>query len=394
MPDLDRLAGLRDRVAVVGVGETDYVDDYVRSRRGEAVHDSYGLAALAFRRALADSELGKESIDGLVVGPTIAYERMAEILGLNPRWGSQSDAGLAVHSAVLAISSGLCETVALIYGNAQRSGGVQYGGPQAMGGDNYLAYVYYAPWGMTSQGALYALMFRRYQHVYGVTPEQLGRVAVAQRKHAALNERAIMRDPITIEDYLNSRFIVAPLHVYDYCLINDGGVALILTTAERARDLAQPPVLISGIGRAELNAGATSLRPRLRDFYLPAQRLTADQVYSMAGLGPTEIDTLQVYDSFSCHVFFALDGFGFCRPGEAGDFLAGGRIEPGGSLPVNTSGGHLSESYMQGWNHQVEAVRQARGTAGARQVADCRHVQYISDVAGKVVSIIYRKDDR
>ena len=235
------------------------------------------------------------------------------------------------------------------------------------------------------------MMFRRYQHVYGATSEQLGRVAVAQRKHAALNERAIMRRPITVEDYLSSRLIVAPLHVYDYCLINDGGVALILTTAKRARDLAQPPVLISGIGRAELNVGATSLRPRLQDFYRPAQVLAAEQVYAMAGVGPAEIDALQVYDSFSCHVFFALEGFGFCGPGEAGEFLAGGRIEPGGPLPVHTSGGHLSESHMQGWNHQVEAVRQVRGAAGARQVAGCRHIQYISDVAGKVVSIIYRK---
>ncbi len=110
MPDLDRLAALRDRVAVVGVGETDYVEDYARSRRGEAAHDSYGLGALAFRRALAESGLAKDAIDGLVVGPTIAYERTAEILGLNPRWGSQSDAGMSIQSAVLAITSGLCQT--------------------------------------------------------------------------------------------------------------------------------------------------------------------------------------------------------------------------------------------------------------------------------------------
>lgn len=393
MPDLNRLAALRDRVAIVGIGETDYRADYARSRRGDPGPNSHGLGAIAFRRALADSGLPKDAIDGLVVGPTIAYERTAEILGLNPRWGAQADAGLAIQNAVLAIAAGMCDTVALVYGNAQRSGGVQYGGPGAMGGDNYLSYVYYAPWGMTSQGALYAMMFRRYQHVYGATSAQLGQVAVAQRAHAARNERAIMRDPITIEDYLNSRLIVEPLHVNDYCLINDGGVALILTTAERARDLPHPPVLVAGIGRAELNVAATSLSPRLRDFYRPAQLPAAEQVYAVAGVGPGEIDSLQVYDSFSCHIFFALEGFGFCGPGEAGEFVSGGRIGPGGALPVNTSGGHLSESYMQGWNHQIEAVRQLRGAAGAHQVPNCRHVQYVSDVAGKVVSNIYRRAD-
>lgn len=393
MPDLKRLRELRDRVAIVGVGDTDYPADHARTRNGEGGPDSYGLAATAFRRALDDSGLAKDDIDGLIVGPTIAYERTAEILGLNPRWGSQSDAGMSIQSAVLAIGAGMCDTVALIYGNAQRSGGVQYGGPQAMGGDNYLAYVYYAPWGMTSQGALYAMMYRRYQQVYGATSAQLGQVAVAQRQHAALNDHAIMRQPITVEDYLNSRLIVEPLHVFDYCLINDGAVSLILTTAERARDLAKPPVLISGVGRAERNSGATSLQPRLREFYRPAQVPAAEQVYGMAGIGPGEIDSLQVYDSFSCHIFFALEGFGFCGPGEAGDFISGGRIAPGGALPVNTSGGHLSESYMQGWNHQVEAVRQLRGEAGERQVSNCRTVQYISDVAGKVVSNIYRRAD-
>ena len=156
-----------------------------------------------------------------------------------------------------------------------------------------------------------------------------------------------------------------------------------------ARRMAKRPVFVEGVGRADLNDKATSLEPRLIDFYLPAQKLAAKQVYDMAGIGPEDIDAVQIYDSFSCHVLFALEGFGFCAPGAGARFVAerGLRFDEG--LPVNTGGGHLSESYMQGWNHQIEAVRQLRGEADGRQVADCRRVQYISDVAGKVVSIIY-----
>jgi hypothetical protein len=148
-------------------------------------------------------------------------------------------------------------------------------------------------------------------------------------------------------------------------------------------------VFIEGIGRADLNHGATSLEPRLLDFYRPAQELAAKQVYDMAQSGPEDIDCLQVYDSFSCHILFALEGFGYCAPGRGAQFMAERSLRFDGELPVNTGGGHLSESYMQGWNHQVEAIRQLRGEGGGRQVASCRRAQYISDVAGKVVSIIY-----
>ena len=129
--------------------------------------------------------------------------------------------------------------------------------------------------------------------------------------------------------------------------------------------------------------------PRLLDFYRPAQKLAADQLYAMAGVGPKDVDALLIYDSFSCHVPFALEGFGYCGIGEAGSFIARTGIGPGGGLPVNTGGGHLSESYMQGWNHQIEAVRQVRGGEGVRQVPDCRFVHYASDVAGKAVTVMY-----
>lgn len=376
--------------AVAGIGHTDWVQDYRRVRNGEKPYDSYGYAALAFKRALDDAGLSRDDVDGLIVGPTTAYERMGEILNIDPRWGGQADAVQAVFQAVMAIKSGMAEVVALVYGNDQRSAAVQYGGPEAMGGGAFLSYVYHSPWGLTSQGALYALMFQRYKALHGVTDQDLGQVAVGQRQWANINPNAIMHGkPLSMDDYLAVKYIAEPLRMNDYCLINDGGVALIIMEASRARRLSGKAVKIHGLGRSDLNHHATSLGPRLVDFYLPAQQRAAEQVYAAAGLGPKDIDALMVYDSFSPHILFALEGFGYCRPGEAGKFIAEHGIGVGGKLPVNTHGGHLSESYMQGWSHQVEAVRQVRGGLGKRQVADCRHVQYVSDVAGKAMSIIY-----
>lgn len=375
--------------AVVGIGHTDWVEDYRRVRDGERPGASESYAIRAFVRALADSGLRKADIDGLIVGPTTAYERTAEAVGLNPRWGGQEDAVGAIVNAVTAIHAGLANVVAVIYGNDQRSAGTQYGGPQAMGGNRYLSYVYHSPWGLTSQGALYALMFQRYKEVHGITEAELAEVAVAQRLAASLNENAIMRKRISVDDYLAACYICEPLRLYDYCLINDGGVALIIASADWARRTAAPAVPIRGIGRSDLNKGATTLEPRLLHFYRPAQQAAAQASYDMAGIGPEDMDALQVYDSFSCHVPFALEGFGYCGEGEAGRFMRERGISLERGLPVNTAGGHLSESYMQGWAHQIEAVRQVRGTCGARQVHGCRNVHYCSDVAGKAFSIIY-----
>lgn len=386
------MSGLSKVAAVIGVGQTDYVGDYARVKAGEKPHDSYGYAAVAFNDALADAGIARDDIDGLIVGPTVAYERVGEILGINPTWGSQADAMLAVIEACMAIKSGLAHTVALVYGNDQRSAAIQYGGPEAMGGNMFLSYIYHAPWGYTSQGALYAMMFRRFMEVTGCTEAQLGEVAVAQRLAASLTPHALMKKRITIEEYLASRYICEPLHLFDYCLINDGGVVLIVTEAGHAKKLGKkPPVVVHGVGRYDLNHGATSMEPRLLDFYRPAEERCAEQVFNMAGVGPKDIDAVQIYDSFSCHVPLALEGYGYCRSGDAGRFMAEDGISLRGKLPVNTAGGHLSETYMQGWAHQVEAVRQVRGECGERQVKDCRFVHYNSDVAGKAVSIIYGK---
>ncbi|MEF2557381.1 thiolase family protein [Aurantimonas sp. C2-5-R2] len=381
----------RCKAAVVGIGQTDYVEDWHAVRAGEKPFDSDGYAAHAFNRAVADAGIDREEIDGLIVGPTTAYERMGEILALNVRWGDQADAMLAVIQACQAIETGSAEIVALVYGNDQRSAKTQYGGPQAMGGDMFLSYVYHSPWGLTSQGALYALMFQRYRHLHGFDERDLGHVAVAQREFASLNPNAIQRKRISLDEYMASRYICEPLRLFDYCLINDGGVALIIAEEERARQLSKSPVFIESFSRFDLNAGATSLEPRLTDFYKPAQKKAAEALFNNASIGPEDVDVFQVYDSFSFHVPLALEGYGYCPPGDVARFLREDGIGPGGRLPTNTSGGHLSESYMQGWNHQIECVRQLRGHAGERQVEDARYAHYSSDVAGKAVSILYSR---
>ena len=385
-----RLAALSDEIAVVGIGETDYRADYHASRLGMRTTDAYGHAAAALREALQDSGLERDTIDGLVLPLSLSYERLAEVCGINPTWASQADAPNAIIHALLAISAGLAETVAIVYGTDQRSAKTAYGGPNAMGGELYLSYVYFASWGLTSQGALYGLMTRRYMELHDFTERDLAEVAVAQRAYAVMNERAVMQKPLTADDYLNAPYIAEPLRLYDYCIINDGGVAMILTTRDRAMRSSNRLVTIAGIGKADENTDATSLAPRLKTFYHDAHATAAKQVFDSAGVDVSDIDVLGIYDSFSCHVPFALEGFGFCPIGEAGKVVRGNGIGPGGRIPVNTSGGHLSESYMHGWNHHPELVRQLRGTCGGRQVSDPRHAQFISDVAGNAVSIIYR----
>lgn len=375
--------------AVVGVGHSDWVGDWHRVRAGERPGDCYAYAATAFRNALKDANITRDQIDGLIVGPTTAYERMAEVLRMNVRWGDQADAVLSVVQACMAIESGMADVVACVYGNDQRSVGTQYGGPLAMGGDLFLSYVYHAPWGMTSQGALYALMFRRFAELYGISERDLGHVAVAQREGSSLNPNAIQRKRISLDDYMAAPYITEPLRLFDYCLINDGGVALIIAEAELAKKLSPKPVTIEAIGRYDLNEGATSLEPRLTEFYRPAQQAVAEQIFGNSGLDPKDIDVLQVYDSFSVHVPLALEGYGYCKVGESGKFMREQGIGLAGKLPTNTSGGHLSETYMQGWAHQIECVRQARGECGERQIENARRVHYTSDVAGKAVSIIY-----
>jgi acetyl-CoA acetyltransferase len=372
------LASLKDRIAVIGVGNTRY--------GSFPDTDEYGLAAQAFRSAVADCGISKQVIDGLLVCRIPYYARMGEVLGLDPRWtltlpphGRMSGMGLI--EAVLALASGQANYVALMYANIGRSRRVNYGGDENPST--------WDPWGFTSPGAAHAMMFRRHMELYGTTTRQLAEVSIAMRYHATLNPDAVMRNPITIEDHESARFITAPLRLLDYCLINDGAVCLILTTKERAADAAKKPVLISGFGgRDSFTQSAISNFDM--DFWYPAISQAGAEARAMAGVEHADIDALMCYDNFSPTVLFSLEGLGFCKQGESGPYMEGGTLQLGGALPVNTDGGHLSNSYMQGWALNVEAVRQLRGECGARQVPDCEVVQYVQSTPC-TRSIIYTR---
>ncbi len=367
-------ADLRDKVAVVGVGTGPY---------GSFPElDDYAQMAGAFRLALDDAGLRKDQIDGLVTHRLPLYTRAAEVLAINPdfavpllRHGRMC--GVAVQTAVSALLAGQCTSVALVYGNNGRSVRDLYGGGEGL----------WAPFGMTSPGAEHALLYERYRQRYNVAPEKLATVALTFRKHAQLNPAAVMRKPLSLEEYMSSRFIVEPLRLFDYCIINDGSVVLILTTAERARDLKQAPVYVSAVATAT-KLETVSTPPT--DNWRAAMNRVRDTIYPMAGITREDLSGLMIYDNFSPNVLYTLEGYGFCKEGEAPDFIQNGRLALGGPLPTNTNGGHLSESYMQGWALNAEAVRQLRHQCGERQIANASHIQYMCSAA-ICSSIIYRR---
>jgi acetyl-CoA acetyltransferase len=383
------MISIRDKTAVVGVGTTEFGPRY---RTLDPETTAFDLAAEAFDAALADSGLRKEDVDGLVSARLPSYGRMADMLGIrHPRLvnafeGTGRMSGVALQTAVMAIVTGQAEVVACVYGTNGRSAGAKYGGGSGdLRGDVSTA-IYDSMHGMTSPGAYVAMMYQRYRHLYGVPDDALAPLAISNRRNGALNPNAVMREPITHDQYLASRYIAEPLRLLDYCLINDGGVAFIVTSAERARDLPKPPVYVSATAATgDLTNYYTST-----DFFGAACQDVAQRVFADAGVGPSDIDSVQIYDNFTPTILFSLEGFGYCAPGEAWEFVRDGRIEIDGELPVNTSGGHTAESYMQGWALHVEAVRQLRGEAGERQVPGCETVQYVC-ASPIVTSHVFRR---
>lgn len=356
-------AALRDRLAIAGVGAT------LQGKLDGRTPLDLGIEA--FRNALADAGLHKGDIDGLLTMPgttspeaSLHYLRFGEAVGIDPRYTGSitmggGTAGALVQMAALAINAGLASTVACVFGDTAKTGGSRFN--RASGGE-----MPWSLWGMMGAAANSALAADRHMHRYGTTSRQLAEVAVACRHHASLNSQAVMREPITIDDHQASRWIVRPLRLLDCCLISDGGVCVIVTSAERARDLKPPPVLISGLGQAY-----TTRNLEREDWWcVPHQRDALRDAFRMAGVTPQDIDVAQLYDNFTISVLLWLEHAGFCAEGEGGAFVEGGRIRLGGALPVNTAGGNLSESYMEGWLHIVEGVRQMRRACGPRQVAD------------------------
>jgi acetyl-CoA acetyltransferase len=365
--DRDRAAALRGATAIAGVGTT---------RQGE--HPGRGadeIAVEAFGLALADAGLRKSDVDGLITcrsyGGAGIDSEIGRLAGLNPRYSATLDYGtcnFSLHLAVMAISAGLAETVAIMYGTNQRTAGHRFSAGAGAGASLY------EPHGFVNIAGPAAMAFQRHAHLYGTTQEQLGHVAVNQRHNAQLNPLAIFTKDLSIEDYLATPYLVEPLRRPDVCMISDGGAALIVTSAGRATHLRPPPVYVLGMDQV------TGLRlyQNPDNLLRPWIRSLGDAIYTRAGIERRDVDLLYVQDPVSVYVLQMLEWFGFCEVGESGPFVASGHTALGGSLPVNTNGGQLSEAYMWGWLHLTEAVRQLRGECGERQVAGATVAQYCS----------------
>jgi len=391
MPNFD----LKDRSAIVGAGNSPYGRRLMRS--------PIDLACDAIINALDDAGLKRADLDGLIVsfGSPIGADgdTLAQVLGLNltaynQTWAHGRFTASCIQWAAMAVNAGLANAVACLasvsFSGLRRpmmGGAGDREGAREAGGGHGEDPVY----GMTSPGSGAALVARRYFERYHTDSRALAAVPVAFRKHASMNPAAIMREPFDADDHQASRFVCEPLHLLDYCLINDGAACVIITTAERARDSKKPPVYISGMqglsgGHEEFIWAYPGLgvgQQSVFDYQAGLQ-----PVYKMAGVAPKDVDALFTYDAFAILPWIALERFGFCRPGEAASFTQNGRIEVGGELPINTNGGLLSEAHIMGWNHQIEIVRQLRGECGPRQVKDAEIVQWANAYGD---SLIYHR---
>jgi len=357
-----------ESAAIAGLGMTELGKVYGRSARR--------LAADAVRRAVADAGLGLADLDGLVVSHGMSGSpgvELAAALGLRDlRVLTQMNAfgataGAMVAYAAMSVISGAATTVACVFADAplrpKQSSGAAY---------ERSAREWYGYGGMTaalgfrSVNALYALAARRHMLRYGTTSEQFGAIAVSTRRWATMNPLAQMRDPITLEDHQSSRWVAEPLHLLDCCLVSNGAIAVVITSADRARDLARPPVHIWGWGQGHPG----HRRERGSEFGLTTGAAISGPIaMKMAGVTVSDIDLCQLYDCYTYTVLVSLEDYGFCAKGEGGAFVESGALGPGGSLPTNTGGGQLSGYYMWGMTPLSEAVIQARGDGGERQVA-------------------------
>ena len=353
---------LRAGAAIVGVAESDLGE----VGPGFTPLDLIGQAT---SRALDDAGLKKEDVDGLFSAS--AYYHMptlsvGEYLGIRPRYSDATNMGGSsfvshLFHAAFAIDAGLCEVALIAYGSTQRSAsGRLVSGSEAL--------PYEAPYEPRYPVSAYALAASRHMYEYGTTREQLAEVAVAAREWAKLNPKAFMRDDLSVEDVIGSRMVSSPLSILDCCLVTDGGGAALVTSAERARDLAKAPAYLLGAGEAHWHRNIS----QMPDLTTSAAAESGPRAYEMARLGPEDMDVVMLYDAFTINTVLFLEDLGFCEKGEGGPFVSGDRISPGGELAVNTNGGGLSYNHpgMYGLLLLVEAVRQLRGECGERQVAD------------------------
>jgi len=371
------MSGIDGKAAIVGIGATEFSKESGRSE--------LQLSAEAARAALADAGLTPAEVDGLV---TFTMDTSSEIalareLGIpelrffsRVNYGGGAACGTVLHAA-MAVATGVADVVVCYRGFNERSGS-RFGQVSVAaatqvntnGLDNAWTY----PMGLGTPAATVAMFARRYTHEYGATSEDFGRVAVADRKHAATNPDAwFYGKPITLEDHQASRMIADPLHLLDCCQESDGAVALVVTSAERARDLPQRPAMIRAAAQGS-GPDQFVMTSYYRDqIGLQEMGLVVRELWRQSGLRPDDMDTAVLYDHFTPFVLMQLEELGFCGRGEAKDFVADGAIELGGRLPLNTHGGQLGEAYIHGMNGIAEGVRQMRGTS-VNQVPDAQHV--------------------
>ncbi|GIW43371.1 MAG: thiolase [Candidatus Binatia bacterium] len=357
---------LRGAIAIVGAGESDEL--------GRLPHKSaLTLHMEAAHNALADAGLRKEDVDAVFTAGRNMANEVPEYLGIRPRYVDGTQMGgcsfmAHVEHAMAGIAAGLFEVALITHGE---SGYSRVGMPATRWGEDSNNAQFELIYGHAGPTTGYGLVATRHMHVYGTTKEQMAEVAVATRKWAALNPRAFMREPITIEDVLTSRLIAWPFNLLDCCLVTDGGGAIVVTSAERAKDLRKQPVYVLGTGEA-VSHQMVSQMPNFDRW--DAAIVSGARAFAMAGVSHRDIDLCELYDAFTIVPILAVEALGFCKPGEGGPFLSGQRTAPGGDFPMNTNGGGLSYTHtgMYGMFAIVEAVRQLRGECGARQVPNAK----------------------
>jgi len=356
---------------IVGIGETAFC------RKPGSGMSQLALQLHACANAMKDAGISPAFVDGIMPFPNLGRaEEFASNLGCeNLRFASTIHMGGAspvasLQSAAAAVTEGLANYVLLPagwngYSGARARETVTTDLASIPGGA--IARDYYMPFGFTAPPQWYAVIARRHMHEFGTTAEQLGAIAVAMRKHAQLNPAAVMAGrPMTLDDYMASPMLADPYRILDCCLETDGAAAVIVTSPERAADLAAKPVkILSGASGQPYPADEITNR---KDLFRTGLSIAAPEAFDKAGASPDDMDFAMIYDCFTFEVLQQIEEVGFCKRGEGGDFVSDGRIELGGALPVNTHGGLLSEAHVLGMTHITEAVRQLRGDAGARQV--------------------------
>jgi acetyl-CoA acetyltransferase len=360
--------------AIVGLGLTEMGKVY-----GRTITD---FAGEAIALALEDAGLEKSDVDGLLINANASTEMVPMLqlsLGLenltlvNAMSSAGSTAGNMLQWATQAIDAGQASVVACVYADAPlREGGSasegRYSGRRFSGDGLAGLSLAYGAYGPGNVG--YALALRRHMHLFGTSHDQLGTIAVGQRKWALMNPRAQMKKEMTLDDYHASRWIVEPLHLFDCCLVSNGGVAVIVTSAERARELKQPPVYLLGFCQA---APGDNQRAGSEPGIHTGAKKSGELALRMAGVELADVDVLELYDCYTYTVLVTLEDYGFCAKGDGGAFVEDGKLGPGGSLPTNTGGGQLSSFYMWGFTPVSEAVIQLRGQGGERQLEKNDH---------------------